>query len=225
MKKINELKIIGIIPVKANSERVKRKNLRKFANTNLFELKLNQLSKTKHFEDFYVSSESKSILSKAKSMGFKTHLRDKYYSTPKVPMSKVYKYIASSIKAEHVAWINVTNPLVGSKIYDEAAQIYKKINVKKYDCLLSAIKNKENFFYKGKCVNFKRTPWPRSQDLEPLVSLPFAINILRRNDLIKWRSCVGKRPKFFYLDKEIATDIDELYNFKFSEFIYKSKKK
>ena len=48
-------------------------------------------------------------------MGFKTHLRDPYYSTPKVPMSKVYEYIASSIKAEHVAWINVTNPLVDSK--------------------------------------------------------------------------------------------------------------
>ena len=225
MKKINKIKIVGIIPVKANSERVIRKNLRKFSDTNLFELKLNQLSKTKYFEDFYVSSESKSILSKANSMGFKDHLRDPYYSTPKVPMSKVYEYIASSIKAEHVAWINVTNPLVDSKIYDEAALIYKKSNLKKYDCLLSAVKKKENFFYKGKRVNFKRTPWPRSQDLEPLISLPFAINILKRNNLIKWKSCVGKRPKFFYLDEQIAIDIDELYNFKFSEFIYNSMKK
>ena len=74
-------------------------------------------------------------------------------------MSEVYKYIASNINAEHVAWINVTNPLVGPKVYDEAAQIYKKYNFKKYDCLLSAIKIKENFFYKGKRVNFKRTPF------------------------------------------------------------------
>ena len=44
MKKIE---IEGIIPVKAYSERVKKKNLRKFVNTNLFELKLKQLSKTK----------------------------------------------------------------------------------------------------------------------------------------------------------------------------------
>ena len=74
-------------------------------------------------------------------------------------------------------------------------------------------KKKKIFFYKGKRVNFKRTPWPRSQDLEPLISLPFAINILKRNNLIKWKSCVGKRPKFFYLDEQIAIDIDELYNF------------
>ena len=52
-------KIVGIIPVKKNSERVKSKNLRKFSNTNLFELKLKQLGKTKEFDDFYISYESK----------------------------------------------------------------------------------------------------------------------------------------------------------------------
>jgi len=219
------MKIVGIIPVKKNSERVKGKNLRKFSNTNLFELKLTQLKKTKLFDEFYVSSESKLILEKAKSVGFKTHLRDPYYSTSSVPMSEVYKYIASSIKAEHVAWINVTNPLIDQKIYDQAANIYKNNNFKKYDCVLSAIKNRENFFYKEKPINFKRTPWPRSQDLEPLVSLPFAISILRRSDLIKWKSCVGKKPKFFFLDPVSATDIDEMHNFRFAEFIYNSKKK
>ena len=219
------MKIVGIIPVKKNSERVKGKNLRKFSNTSLFELKLKQLDKTKSFDDFYVSSESKSILEKAKSRGFKTHLRDPYYSTSSVPMSEVYKYVASSIKADHVAWINVTNPLIDHKIYDQAANIYKKNDFKKYDCVLSAIKNRENFFYKGKPINFKRTPWPRSQDLEPLVSLPFAISILRRSDLIKWKSCVGKKPKFFFLDPVSATDIDEMHNFRFAEFIYNSKNK
>jgi len=218
------MKIIGIIPVKKNSERVKGKNLRKFSNTNLFDLKLKQLKKTKLFDDFYVSSENRSILERAKSKGFKTHLRDPYYSTSSVPMSEVYRYVASSIKADHVAWINVTNPLVDHKIYDQAAYMYKKNDFKKNDCVLSAIENRENYFFRGKPINFKRTPWPRSQDLEPLISLPFAISILRRSDLIKWKSCVGKKPKFFFIDPVTATDIDEMHNFKFAEFIYNSKK-
>ena len=121
------MKITGIIPVKKSSERVKGKNLRKFSDTNLFELKLEQLQKTKFFDNFYVSSESESILKKAKLKGFKTHLRDPYYSTSKVPMSEVYEYIASAIDADHIAWINVTNPLVDHKIYDEAAKKYQKI--------------------------------------------------------------------------------------------------
>ena len=58
--------IIGIIPVKAKSDRVKRKNLRNFANTSLFELKLHQLKKTKNFKNFLVSSEDQKILNIAK---------------------------------------------------------------------------------------------------------------------------------------------------------------
>lgn len=42
------------------------------------------------------------------------------------------------------------------------------------------------FFFKKKPINFKLSPWPRSQDLVQLVSLSFAINILRRKVMIKW---------------------------------------
>ena len=221
MKK--KIEIVGIIPVKANSERVKKKNLRKFANTNLFELKLNQLKKTKNFKEFVVSSEDKKILNIAKKKGFLIHYRDSYYSTSKVPMSEVYSYIASAVNAKHVAWINVTNPLAGPKIYDEAVRLYKK-NLNRFDSLLSAVEVKENFFYNGKPINFKRSPWPRSQDLKPLISLPFVINILKRNDLIKWGSCVGKKPFFYLLNSLDAKDIDNPEDFQICESIYKSRK-
>ena len=122
-----KIEVVGIIPVKAKSERVKKKNLRKFANTNLYELKLKQLKRTKNFKNFVVSSENKKILEIAKKNGFLTHLRDPRYSTSRVSMSKVYSYVASSVNAEHIAWINVTNPLAGPKVYDEAVEIYRKI--------------------------------------------------------------------------------------------------
>ncbi len=218
------MEITGIIPVKANSERVKKKNVRKFANTNLLKLKLNQLKKTKKIKNFIVSSEDKNILKIAKQFGFSTHLRDPYYSTSTVPMSEVYRHIGSVASTDHVAWINVTNPLAGPAIYDNAVSIYKKI-YKKYDCLLSANENRENFFYKRKPINFKPTPWPRSQDLKPLISLPFVINILRKKDLVTRGSCVGKKPYFFILDPVLSTDIDQKHNFDFCEMIYKKKKR
>ena len=62
MKK--NIEVIGIVPVKAKSDRVKKKNLRKFGDTNLFELKLKQLKKTKNFKYIIVSSEDKKILAK-----------------------------------------------------------------------------------------------------------------------------------------------------------------
>ena len=54
-------------------------------------------------------------------------------------------------------------------------------------------------FFNNKPINFKRSPWPRSQDLNPLISLPFAISILRRKNMIRWGSCVGEKPYFYFL--------------------------
>ena len=61
MKKNSE--IIAVVPVKLNSSRVKSKNIRKFANSNLLKIKIRQLKKTKCFHKIIISSESDKILS------------------------------------------------------------------------------------------------------------------------------------------------------------------
>ena len=218
----NKKNIVAIVPVKGNSVRVKKKNLTKFADSNLFQIKLKQLKKTSCFQKIIISSENKKILDYAKNNGFSTHLRDSYFSTSKVPMSEVYRYIASEVDGEYIAWINATNPLCNEYIYQSAVKKFKKIS-NNYDCFLSAVKNKQNYFYKNKPINFKRSPWPRSQDLEPLISLPFAISILKRKDMVKWGSCVGKKPFFYFLNPLVATDIDDQSSFKIAELLFKKK--
>ena len=215
--------IVAVVPVKASSERVKKKNTRKFYNSSLYELKLKQLSKCKNFDDIIISSESDKILNIAKKNNFSIHKRNKKYSTSKIPMSNVYKNIASEIKGDNIAWVNVTNPLVESEDYDKAVKFYKKMNKKKYDCLLSVFEIKDYFYYKNKRINFKNTPWQRSQDLKGLLSLSFAINILKRESMIKWRSCVGNKPFFYQLTQLKSWDIDSDHDFKFCEYIYKKK--
>lgn len=219
---MSKKEIIGLVPVKGSSQRVPMKNLRKFGDTSLFELKLSQLSKSKGFEKIIVSSEEDNILSIAKREGFSIHKRDPKYSTSDIPMSDVYSYIASEIEGENIAWINVTNPLADSQIYTNAVQLYNKME-KNYDCLLSATNLQENIFYKGVPINFSPSPWPRSQDLKGACTLPFVINILKRKNMIKWGSCVGRSPYFYYLDKLDAWDIDNQEDFDFCEMIYNQK--
>lgn len=216
------LDITALIPVKANSQRVKKKNLRNFADSNLYEIKLKQLQKTKCFKRIIVSSECMKVLNVANKYGFETHLRDKYYSTSEVPMSEVYSHIASQLQGKYIAWINVTNPICDKRIYKYAVKKFLE-NHKKYDCLLSAVMCKQNFFFKDKPINFYRSPWPRSQDLEPLISLPFAINILERKKMIQWGSCVGHKPFFLFINPLIATDIDDEESYILAETIYKNK--
>lgn len=211
--------IVGLVPVKGSSDRVPMKNLRKFGNTSLLELKLSQLTKAKGFKKIIISSEQEKILQIAEKYGFQIHKRNPKYSTSDIPMSEVYSYIASEIEGENIAWINVTNPLANTEIYNNAVRLYNEID-NTYDCLLSAVNLQENVFYKGVPVNFNPSPWPRSQDLKGLCSIPFVINILKRKDMINWGSCVGKYPYFYYLNKLEAWDIDTQEDFDFCEMIY-----
>ena len=61
-------KITAIIPVKGKSSRIKNKNLKKFHKSSLYEIKLDQLSKCKNFDEMIVSSESEKVLNIAKKI-------------------------------------------------------------------------------------------------------------------------------------------------------------
>ncbi len=212
--------IVGVIPVKGTSERVTLKNLRKFHDTSIFELKLDQLQLVENLDRIVVSSEDDKVLDIAINIGFEIHKRDPKYSTSDVPMSDVYSYIASEVKGEHIAWINVTNPLAESDIYTEAIQSYRELDAQ-YDCLLSAANVQDYLFHNGSPVNFKPNPWPKSQDLSDVCEMTFVINILRRQDMIDWGSCVGKSPFFYYLSRIDSWDIDFQEDFDFCEMIYR----
>ena len=215
--------IVGLLPVKGNSERVPMKNLRKFGESSLFELKLSQLSKAKGFDEIIVSSEEDMILSIAKKNGFGTHERDPKYSTSDIPMSDVYSYIASEIEGEDIAWINVTNPLADSDCYTNAVKSYKRMN-EKYDCLLSVAEVKDYLFHQGRPLNFRSKPWEKSQNLTGVFEMTFVINILKRQKMIECGSCVGTAPYFYNLSKLESWDIDFQEDFDFCEMMHNKTK-
>ena len=214
--------IVAVIPVKGQSERVVGKNIRPFADTSLYELKLSQISTVEGFANKVVSSENDEILEIAQSFGFEIHRRDPKYSTSDVPMSSVYSNVASEVEGEHIAWVNVTNPLAEQHIYSKAIHEYNEM-LNKFDCLLSVFEFKEYIFFDNKPLNFPPAPWPKSQDLKGAYSMSFVINILKREDMVEWGSTVGKTPYFYVCDYLDSIDVDYQHDFDFCEFLYKKK--
>ena len=98
----------------------------------------------------------------------------------------------------------------------------KKKNVS-YDCLLSCVKVNEYILKNFKPINFTRNPWIKSQDLIGMHALSFAVNILKREDMIEWGSLVGHNPFFLELDREESIDIDFINDFEYAEFIFQKK--
>ncbi|KKM68628.1 hypothetical protein LCGC14_1459020, partial [marine sediment metagenome] len=208
-----------------NSERLSGKNLRIFVNKlSLYEHKLKQLKDVKDlpFDRIIVSSEDKLVLALAIKYGFQGHRRDPKYSTSDVPMSDVYRYIANEVPGDDIAWINVTNPLVTAHHYKNALFAWKAIK-ETHESLLSVYKVQKYLWTIEGDPLFTPYPHPRSQDLEETYAQSFAINICRRESLIKNGTFATDTPYFFEMDKYTSTKIDYQEDLDFCRILWKRK--
>lgn len=219
MKNIDN--ITALVAVKGHSERVPRKNIRKFSNSSLLEIKLQQLKSSNTFGEIIVSSESDEVLSKVLPFDVSIHKRDPFYSTSEVPMSDVYVYLANQVNTDYIAWVPVTSPLVDETIYRNAVNAFLTMDHDRYDSLLSVNEVQEYLYYNKKPINFTRDPWLRSQDLKGVSAINFAINIISKENMIKNRATMGEKPHFFNIPKKNAIDIDFMEDFILAELLFK----
>ncbi len=214
------MKIKALIAVRSGSQRVQNKNIRPFAGSNLLELKIQQLKKIKNLDGIIVNSNDDIMLNIAKKLEVETVKRDEYFSSNTVSMSAVYKNMAIHFNGDIIVYANVTNPLLQDQTIFNAIELYKK-NISQYDSLNSAHLIKEFLFKNNQPMNYDLKKQPRSQDLPDIYALNFAISIISKQDMIKNKNVVGTKPYIYNIDEIEGTDIDNMIDFEFAEFMYK----
>ena len=163
------------------------------------------------------------MLAIAKNLGCETVKRDEYYASNTVSMSDVYKNMAENIDTDVIAYINVTNPLILDTTIEKAIKTFIETE-NRFDSLNPAHLVKEFLFKDNQPINYDLKHQPRSQDLPDIAALNFAINILRKETMIQNKNVVGNKPNIYIIDEVEATDIDNLIDFEFAEFIYNKRK-
>jgi len=227
------MKINVFLPCKENSVRVKNKNKRSFANIRfgLIKVKLNQLKNAKFIDNIYLSTNDKKIIRFAKSMNSKKVIihsrKDATLSKSSTMTQRLISHAAEIIPDGHILWTHVTSPFVNSKIYDEVIKAYKKILKKNYDSLMTVTKVKGFIWNEKNSINYnyKKTKWPRTQDIKPLNKINSAIFLNSRENYIKYSNRLGNKPFMFELKKYYGLDIDDIEDFYLAEFLFKNKKK
>lgn len=217
------MSIKALVAVRAGSQRVKDKNIRPFAGSNLLEIKIKQLQRISNLDGIIVNSDSDDMLGIAKKLGCEIVKRDEKYASNSVSMSDVYRNMAENAECDHIAYINVTNPLIEDSTIIRAIDTYME-NINTYDSLNSAHLIKEFLFKENLPINYDLRNQPRSQDLPDISALNFAVNLISREKMIECKNVVGYKPYIYLIDEVEATDIDNQIDFDFAEFIYKKKK-
>lgn len=213
--------IVALIAVRGGSKRIKNKNIKQFANSNLLSIKLKQAQRLGL--KTYVSSDCDDMLSIAEKNGAIALKRDPYFASDHVPMREVYRHLAEVVHHEHILYLHVTSPLLKDETLENAIDLYSHLS-KEYDSLASVHEVKEYMWINGKPLNYDPTNHPRSQDLPNIYALNFAFNIIPRNLMIERRNILGNYFYPYFLDEIESIDVDTELDFAFAEFIYENKK-
>ena len=211
----------AVVAVRSGSQRVKNKNFRPFADTNLLELKLKILIKVKNIDEIIVNSDSDIMLEIANKYNVKTQKRDEFFASSHATNSDFHKHIAEVTNSDFIFLAPVCSPFIGVKRHQEAINNFMMSEV---DSLTSCELVKGHLWLDGKPINYSLNNVPNSQDLPEIQKLNYGISIIKRQTMIERKGLVGLKSEFIVLNEIESTDIDEMETFKTAEILYKNLK-
>ena len=214
-------KMTAVVAVRAGSQRVKNKNFRPFADTNLLELKLKILLKVKNLDEIIVNSDSDIMLEIANKYNVKSQKRDEFFASSNATNSDFHKHIAEVTNADFIFLAPVCSPFIGVKRHQEAINNFMMSEV---DSLTSCELVKGHLWLDGKPINYSLDNVPNSQDLPEIKKLNYGISIIKRQTMIERKGLVGLKPEFVVLNEIESTDIDEMETFNTAEILYNNLK-
>jgi len=219
------MRIVALLPMKGNSERIPNKNLKDFCGQPLYHSVLNELLLSKYISQIIINTDSENIKKDIiKNFNNKViiHDRSKEIVGDMVSMNKIIEFDICKYPADIYIQTHSTNPLIKSESIDKALeQMFVRNN--KYDSIFSVTKIQTRL-YNDKCIAVNHNPKKliRTQDLPPLYEensnfFIFTKKSFYEND----KKRIGQKPMMFEIDKLEAIDIDEPQDFIIAEALYK----
>jgi len=218
------MKIVALLPMKGNSERIPNKNLKIFQGKPLYHIIMETLLKSKYISKIIINTDSVRIKNDVKN-SFQNKVliidRPKEIQGDFISMNEIIRYDIDSIQADIYIQTHSTNPLLKISTIDKA--IEKMINRNnKFDSIFSVTKLQTRLYDKnGKPFNHNPNKLIRTQDLPPLFEENSNFYIFTKQSFNKANNNrIGLNPLLYVMDKNEAIDIDELSDFIIAEAIY-----
>ena len=113
--------------------------------------------------------------------------RDKHFASSNCSNSDFWKHIAETTQSKYIMFTNCTSPLVKINTLPKIINKFLKIK-KKYGSINTVTPIREFVYLNKKAVNFNPSKAPKSQDIQNMCKLNFAVNIISKKEMKK-----GKR--------------------------------
>ena len=218
-------KIVALVPMRHHSERVPGKNYRLFNGKPLYHYVITALLGCPLIDTIVIDTDSPEILKDAQNhfpqiclIERPGHLRD-----GTIPMNDILLNDTKSIQADFYLQTHSTNPLVHSKTFTDALNLFLD-SYPVYDSLFAVTKMQTRLWDGlARPINHNPAILLRTQDLPPVFEENSCMYVFTRETLEAKHNRIGERPLMYEIDPVEAWDIDEELDFRVAEFLYRER--
>lgn len=216
-------KIVALLPMKANSVRVKSKNFRDFCGKPLFRWILDTLLKVEEIDQIIINTDARNILAENGLVdAARITIRDRKPEIcgDHVSMNLVLADDVAHVPADLYLMTHTTNPLMSPDTIRKALGSFRVASAKDRADSLFTVDKMQTRFYRGdgSPVNHDPDKLIPTQELEPWYQENSNLYIFTADSFAKTNARIGKKPMMFEGPYFESIDIDTPADWDFAVF-------
>ena len=207
------MKIVALLPMKANSERVKGKNFKDFGGKPLFRWMLDTLKSVSLIDAVVINTDARELLAEYGLIeGERIMIRDRKREIcgDFVSMNVIINDDIQNIDADIFLMTHTTNPFLSKDSVEAAISQFKDaLNHGTANSLFTVNKVQERFYdSNAKALNHDPANLVRTQDLNPWYQENSNLYLFTKEGFNSTNARIGSNPMMLETPKFESTDID-----------------
>lgn len=219
-------KIVALLPMKANSERVVGKNFRDFNGKPLFRWILETLLSVEQIDRVIINTDARHILAANGVVdGSRILIRDR---KPEicgdfVSMNLVLADDVANVEANTYLMTHTTNPLLSiGSVRGALAKYQQGVTDGSCDSVFTVNQFNTRFYRAdASAINHDPDNLIRTQDLEPWFEENSNAYVFSRASFASTKARIGKRPAMYVMGRTESVDIDDAESWQMAEAMSK----
>ena len=204
------MKIVAVVPVKLNNERLPNKNTKPFSSGKpLISYVLGTLKRVSGISDIYVYCSNDAILPYLQE-GVQYKKRVASLDSSTTSMNEILLSFSQEVDADYYVLVHATSPFIS---VDSIEKGISAVESGEYDSALAVTKMQDFLWVDGKPFNYDLANIPRTQDLNPIFCETSGFYIFSKSLIQNQMRRVGDFPCLVEVSKVEALDIDEFEDF------------
>lgn len=206
-------KIVAIMPIKLNNERLPGKNTMNLSGKPLLQHELENLLKVKEIDEVYVFCSDEKITDYLPE-GISFLKRPKKLDLQTSNFTQIFEMFLNEVDADIYVYAHATAPFITNNTMKKCVNA---VISEEFDSAFCATKIQDFLWKNGEPLNFDAENIPRSQDIEPIYRETSGVYVFRKEVFEKYKRRIGINPYICELGYKEAIDINTKEDFELAE--------